>query len=75
MFIPYSFIKYVVTFNLVYWPLHWLGAPDGVAFTFGFLTWVPTWWWFRRLRHRRFYEQQALQQMATDSRPVSEPLH
>ncbi len=66
MLIPGWFLKYVVTFNVAYWPLHALGVANGLAFAVAFATWPLTFEFFRRRRKRLFYERLALEQLAAE---------
>ena len=66
MLIPFWFIKYIVAFNIVYWPVRQF-APDSVSIWVAFASWPLVWYFARRRRQQRWYEAQALAATAEES--------
>lgn len=58
MLIRASFIKYVVAFNVVYWPIRQV-VSESVAIWVAFASWPLVWWVARRRRRAAFYDNLA----------------
>jgi hypothetical protein len=77
MFVPFSFIKYIAIWSVVFWPLHALGVRSGIAYVVAFASWVPAFevWRRRRRRRMRLYEQLTIARLDTPFEADDECTH